>query len=96
MAEEPSELLMSESVIAFLTTLALSLRQVERDRPKEGYEALFLRHLDSLSEAPPRALSPQATIEFGRILVSFRQILEIPQVAHFPDELETNLPPRKK
>ena len=86
MAEEPSELLMSESVIAFLGTLALSLRQVERERPREGYEALFLRHLNNLSKAPPKKLSPQARIDFGRILASFHEICEMPHVANFPDE----------
>ena len=86
MEEEPNELLTSEGVIAFLLTLALSLRRVERERPSEGYEALFLRHMDALSNPPPKKLSPQATVDYGRILTSFHEVRELPHVAEFPDE----------
>ena len=83
---EPHEFLRSESVIAFLGTLAVALQLVERDRSREGFEALFLRHLENLSKVPLQKLSPQTRIEFGRILASFHEVREHPGVAEFPDE----------
>lgn len=84
--QEPNELLTSESVIAFLGTLVIALQTVERSQPREGFEALFLRHLENLSKVPLRDLSSQARIDYGRILASFHKIRSIPDVVVFPDE----------